>query len=78
MAPSHPPRPRGSPPSSSIWGAMCDIVTNIEIPPLIFSLYRNRSNRDLVNGPRGSMPTAAPPGGSSQDTKDLQEIKLKM
>ena len=57
---------------------MCDIVTNIEIPPLILLLYRNRFNRDPVNRPRGFMPTAAPPGGPSQDTEDLQEIKLKM
>ena len=57
---------------------MCDIVTNIEIPPLIFLLYRNRFNGDLVNGPRGFKPTAASSGGSSQDTEDLQAIKLKM
>ena len=57
---------------------MCDIVTNIEIPPLILLLYRNRFNGDPVNGPRGFKPTAASSGGSSQDTEDLQAIKLKM
>ena len=72
-----PPPPRSSPPSSSS-SAMCEIVTNLEILPLIFSLHRNHPNRDSVDEPRGSMLTAASSGSSSQDTEDLQAIKLKV
>ena len=69
-----PPPPRSSPPSPSS-SAMCEIVTNFEVLPLIFSLCRNRG---LADEPRGSMPTAASSGSSSQDTEDLQAIKLKV
>ena len=54
---------------------MCDIVQKIEIPPLIFSLHRNHGHTDE---PRGSNPTTASSGGSSQDSGDLQMIKLKV
>ena len=75
MEAEDPPRPpRSSPPPSSS-SAMCEIVTNFEVLPLIFSLCRNRSPADE---PRGSMPTAASSGSSSQDTEDLQAIKLKV
>ena len=74
----YPPRPqRGSFPlsSSASWVSMCDIVQKIEIPPLIFSLHRNHGHTDE---PRGSNPTTASSGGSSQDSGDLQMIKLKV
>ena len=72
--------PPGGPPSPSLarWGAMCDIVTDFEVPPLIFFRYRNRPNRGSTDEPRGSMTIAASSGSSSQDTEDLQAIKLKV
>ena len=69
--------PRSSPPPSSS-STMCEIDTRFEILPLIFSLYRNRPNRGPADEPRGSMPIVGSSGSSSQDTEDLQAIKLKV